>query len=489
MTETIKTAAEKTGAPLVVFPFINQSLGNSSYLVGSQASGLAAVIDPERDVAKYVSAAEQSGFKIVYGLETHLHADFVSGVHELGAALKKAGNSEYQVAVSAEADAQFEHVALRDGDQLSLGDVRLHIIASPGHSWEHISFLAYLDGNEEPIALFSGGSLIVGGTGRPDLHGRAETEPLARALFGTINKFAQLHDELAVFPTHGAGSFCNTTTGTERTTTIGIERKTNPFFQIHDEEKFVKAATHELGNFPEYYKRLPALNREQARVLGGVPTMPALSVDEFKKQIAAGAVVLDVRDQDRYLDSHIPDSYGIPVFSPLSTWAGWVVPEGSAILLVADAPSELLEAELQLLRVGYDDLRGYLQGGMKSWQAANQPVKHVQNVRPAELKKQIEDKKAPPILDVRLLKEWNSGHLPDAKHLEAGLLLYASPNQIGAKDAPLLIHCKVGTRSTVAASLLERKGFSNLLVLSEGIEAWKQSGYAVVQDTKELAQA
>lgn len=473
---------------VLITPFVNLTLGNSSYLVGSPESGQAVVIDPERDVEKYIKAAQEQGLEIVYGLETHLHADFISGVHELGAAVRKRNPAaSYQVGASAAGDSRFAYRALADGDRIVLGPLELRVLATPGHSREHISFLAYKDGGPQPLALFSGGSLIVGGTGRPDLHGAAETEPLARLLFDTIqNKLAKLPDELEVFPTHGAGSFCNTTTGAERTTTIGKERLTNPFFALTDEEDFVQAATTGLGSFPEYYKRLPDVNRAGPAVLGSVPKLPALSPSELQSQVEGGAIVLDVRDPERFLAGHIPNAYGIPVFSPLSTWAGWVVPPDVPILLVADAPGELNEAVLQLFRVGYDELRGFLDGGLAAWQEAGLPLSHVENVNARELKGWLETGQAPSILDVRLRREWNGGHLPGACHLEVGLLQYASREQIGARQDPILVHCKVGTRSTVAVSLLERKGFTNLLALDEGIEAWKQAGYELVQDGSEL---
>lgn len=464
-----------------IIPFINQSLGNSMYLVADPASKLAVVIDPERDVEKFVTAAQEHGYTIRYGLETHLHADFISGVHELQASLHAADPAaEYEIGASAAGNSEFPHRALNEGDVISLGELELRVASSPGHSREHISFIAYAQGSDEPLALFSGGSLIVGGTGRTDLHGEENTIPLARALFATMQKFAALPDDLAVYPTHGAGSFCNTAAGGERTSTIGKERQTNPFFQITDEEEFVGAATDGLGNFPDYYRRLPAVNRKGPRVLGGVPQPAALTPAQLQAEVQAGAVVLDVRDADRFLAAHIPQSFGIPVFAPLSTWAGWVLPPEARILIVADAPAELNEAVLQLIRVGFDDVLGYLDGGLAAWQAEGLPTTSVENIAAPQLKEWMDAHSAPSILDVRLQHEWDSGRLPGARLLEAGLLPEAAVEQVGSPQEPLLVHCKAGTRSTIAISLLERKGFANLLALDEGIEAWKQAGYQVV---------
>ncbi|MBX3002781.1 MAG: hypothetical protein KF828_02425 [Anaerolineales bacterium] len=467
-----------------IIPFVNQTLGNSMYLVADPASKQAVVIDPERDVEKFVRAAQEHGYRIVYGLETHLHADFISGVHQLGAALRAADPaSGYQIGASAAGNSQFPHRALQDGDVLTVGKLELHVVSSPGHSREHISFIARAQGDSTPLALFSGGSLIVGGTGRTDLHGDENTVPLARALFATVQKFATLPDELPVYPTHGAGSFCNTAAGGERSSTIGKERQTNPFFQIKDEEEFVRAATAGLGNFPEYYKRLPAVNRQGPPVLPSIPQPPGLSPAALQAAVEAGASVLDVRDAERFLSGHIPQAFGIPVFAPLSTWAGWVVPPDAPIVLVADAPAELNEAVLQLIRVGYDQIAGYLEGGMRAWDEAGLALSQVETVSARTLKEWIDAKQSPPILDVRQQHEWQEGRLPGAKLVEAGLLPDTQVQQVGAPQEALLVHCKAGTRSTIAISLLERKGFTNLLALDEGIEAWLLAGYSLEHDS------
>ncbi len=470
--------------PLLIRQFVNRELGNSSYIVASANTRKAAIIDPERDVEKYIEAAAGRDLQIEYGLETHLHADFISGVHELGHALDARGQgAAYKIAVSEGAKANFTHVALLEGDRISLGDVQLAVIASPGHSREHISFLVYVDGIEQPLALFSGGSLIVGGTGRTDLHGEDETAPLAHELYATLHrKFVLLPDDVVVYPTHGAGSFCNTTTSADRVTTIGRERESNPFFTYDDEGRFVHEAIAHLSSFPAHYVRLPAVNRRGAPVLGGVPDLPALSAQQVAEEAKAGAIIVDVRDSENYLAKHIPSSYGIPVFTPVSAWAGWVLPKDAAIILVADAPLEMKEAVLQLIRIGHDNLRGYLDGGIAAWEAAGFETAHIENIPAEQLKTWIEDEQ-PSILDVRFDYEWDAGHLPGATLFGTGRLPRASVEQLPARDEPLVVHCKAGTRSVVAVSLLEQKGFTKLFMLRDGIEAWKQAGYKTVQDT------
>lgn len=466
---------------LAVKQFINRELGNSSYLVGSDAKKLAVVIDPERDVQKYIEAAEERGWRIAYGLETHLHADFISGVHELAHALAARGNNEYKIAVSAAGASKFTHIPLHEGDRISLGAAGLVVMATPGHSREHISFLAYVEGQVLPLALFSGGSLIVGGTGRTDLHGKKETVPLARELYRTLHhKFALLPDSVTVYPTHGAGSFCNTTTTSERVTTIGNERATNPFFGYTEEEEFVHHAVTGLGSFPAHYRRLPAVNRKGARVLGDLPELKGISPRQVEKELAAGAVIVDVRDSDNYLKQHIPNSYGIPLFTPLCAWAGWVIPKDAAVILVGDAPAERREAALQLLRIGYDDLRGYLEGGLHAWQQSGLPIKQIDTLNADELKDKLAGTQRPQVLDVRFNHEWNNGHLEGAKHIEAPRL--AKAGALEPSNQSLVVHCRTGVRSTLAVSLLEQHGFSNLTILREGIEAWKMAGYDLVKD-------
>ncbi|MCW5875925.1 MAG: MBL fold metallo-hydrolase [Anaerolineales bacterium] len=467
---------------LLVRQFVNRELGNSSYLIASAATGKAAVIDPERDVEKYIEAAEERGLQIVYGLETHLHADFISGVHELAHALEQKGQTDYQIGVSAAGGSEFEHLPLSEGDRLSLGDVQLQVIATPGHSKEHIGFLAYLDEGGETSLLFSGGSLIVGGTGRTDLHGEANTKPLAHELFNTIHrKLADLPDDVVVYPTHGAGSFCNTTTSSERVTTIGKERQSNPFFQYDQEDLFVTEALAHLSSFPSHYQRLPAVNRASARVLGGVPELTPLSAQQVAEAMEAGALLVDVRDSESYLAAHIPNSYGIPVFTPLSAWAGWVLPPEAQLILLGEAPLERHEAVLQLIRIGYDNFAGYLENGMTAWQAAGYPVAQVENIPAERLKDWMEADSPPDILDVRFDYEFRANRLPGARHLEAGMLPHASPEQLPDADQPLVVHCRAGTRSTVAVSLLERQGYNNLYMLRDGIQAWMMAGYDTVK--------
>jgi hydroxyacylglutathione hydrolase len=282
-----------------------------------------------------------------------------------------------------------------------------------------------------------------------------------------------------VYPTHGAGSFCNTSSSGARFTTIGQERLSNPYLQILDEEEFVKRATTGLSSYPTYYGSMRPVNRKGGRILGGVPTLEPLSPKQVQGQIKAGAVVVDIRDSYCFLDGHIEGSYGIPLVTPLITWAGWVIPFGTPIVLIADSPAEREEATRQLIRIGYDDLRGYLEGGVNAWEANGLPLVSTKTVNAGQLKDWLSQKDAPSVLDVRFNREWYKGHLRGARHVEAGKLPEVARSLL-KEDRPLVVHCQRGNRSTVAISILEQKGYRNLYALDAGFNAWLEAGYETV---------
>jgi len=418
--------------------------------------------------------------KLTYALDTHLHADFVSGVHELAHHLAlQHDHPQFQIGESAAAEAEFKHLALREGDKLSLGNLSIGVLVTPGHTPEHVSFGIFGEKDETLQTLFTGGSLIVGGTGRPDLLSHEHALPLAHELYNTIhNKFAHLPDDVIVYPTHGAGSFCNTTSSGARFTTIGQERLSNPFLQISEEDEFVNRALTGLSTYPTYYRHMRAVNKKGGRILGGVPVLELLSPKDVQDQIKKGAVVLDIRETHRFLDGHIENSYGIPLVTPLITWAGWVIPFGTPVVLIADTSAERQEATRQLIRIGYDDLRGYLEGGVKAWRENGLPLVSTKTVNAEQLKEWMTQKDTPIILDVRFNKEWHSGHIRGARHVEAGALGEVAHSFL-QEDRPVVVHCQRGNRSTVAISILEQKKFKNLYALESGVQSWIQAGYEV----------
>ena len=402
-------------ATYFIEPFVETGLGNSAYLIGSHETKKGILIDPLRDVDRYLHAASERGLKLTHVLDTHLHADFVSGNREI------AHRTGAVIGASAEAKVGFDHHPLTEDSVIDLGAFQIRVMNTPGHTPEHVSFLLLDDEGRTPSALFSGGALIVGGAARTDLLTPELTLPLARHLYHTIHdKLLRLPDEVEVFPTHGAGSFCVAPASPDRTTTIGRERTTNALAQAQSEEEFVKRALTGLPSYPTYYKYMRAINQKGARVLGGLPVLKPLSAHEVKAMMDEGVAVLDVRHHKEFGAGHIPNSYGIRVDAPLTTWAGWVIPFGSRIALVAESADTRSEATRQLIRIGYDDIVGYLEGGIDSW-SREYPVETIPSMDAKELRERL---KEVTLVDVRQRSEWEAGHIPGAIHFEGGRIAW-----------------------------------------------------------------
>ena len=402
-------------ADYFIEPFVDTGLGNSAYLIGSHDTKKGILIDPLRDVDRYLHSANEHGIQLTHVLDTHLHADFVSGNREI------AHQTNAIIGASAEAKVGFNHDPLTEKSIIDLGAFQIHVMNTPGHTPEHISFLIVEPDGKTPSALFSGGALIVGGAARTDLLGHDLSQPLARHLYHTIHdKLLKLPDELEVFPTHGAGSFCVAPTSSRRTTTIGDERKTNALAQPQTEEEFVKRALTGLPSYPTYYKYMRAVNQQGGRILGGIPILKPLSASEVKALMDDGVVVLDVRHQKAFGAGHIPNSFGIRVDAPLVTWAGWTIPFGSRILLIAKDADQRSEATRQLIRIGYDDLVGYLEGGIDAW-AREYPVETIESMNSKELRERLNEVQ---VIDVRMQSEWDAGHIPTAIHFEGGRIAW-----------------------------------------------------------------
>jgi hydroxyacylglutathione hydrolase len=458
---------------MLIKQFVDEGLGNSSYLIASEETGQTAVLDPERDVDRYLQTAEGLGLRIVYALDTHLHNDFVSGAREIAAQVGA------QIGASAEAHVDFEHLPLSEASALDMGELRIATLATPGHTPEHISFAVYEPGSPAPSAVFSGGALIVGGAARTDLLGRDLAVPLAQKLYHTIHdKLLDLPDDVALYPTHGAGSFCAAPISRERSSTIGQEKLWNPLVQTSDEESFVMRSLSGLPSYPTYFKYLRGINQRGPALLGGIPILKPLNPVEVLQLSSRGVAILDIRSPKEFIRGHIPGSYGIPLGAPLITWAGWVIPFGSPLILVSNDADEREASVRQLIRIGYDDLRGYLMGGFEAWEAAARPVSRVPVMPAQELAERLKQGKAPVILDVRSDAEWRAGHLPKAVHVELGRL--PDDNLSLPQDDLKVIHCGHSDRSIVGISILEQRGYRNLALLEGGYSNWLAAGFGVV---------
>lgn len=440
--------------------FYVEGLAHASYLIGSD--GKAAVIDPRRDVDEYLETAEREKFRIVAILETHPHADFVSGHVELA---QRTGAKIY---VSHLAPAKYERVAARDGDLIRVGSLEIIALETPGHSPDSLSFLVREQG--KPIALFSGDTLFAGDVGRPDLRD-AEEKPtrLAAALYDSLfGKFLTLPDDVRVFPAHGAGSLCGRKISSAPFTTIGQERMFNWALQIKDREEFIRRMTENLPDRPPYFSHDVQLNLAGAPALDSLPELRELSESELESESVRGAVILDTRSAPFFGAGHFPNSLNIGLGSALfSTWVGFMVPFGKPIALVVGSSDSAKKARLELARIGYDNVIGYTEAD-----SLNQ-LQQLSQLSVCDLKTALRDGDAPKILDVRTVGEWDAEHLDGATHLP----LPSVPGKMRdlPNDQPLAVICGSGYRSSIAASFLQSRGFRRVQNVMGGMGAYAET--------------
>ncbi|MFJ3307634.1 rhodanese-like domain-containing protein [Streptomyces sp. NPDC086549] len=449
-----------------LIPLVDQGLGNSAYLV-DLGDGRALAVDASRDLRALRAAAGRRGLTVAYAADTHLHADFLSGAVQL------AHDDGASVLASAAGHRAFPHTPLADGDETDLGGLTLRALATPGHTDEHLSFLL-LDGDRE-LGVFTGGSMIVNSAARTDLQGADRREELARAQYRSLRRLATLPDGTAVWPTHGAGSFCSAPPGTERTTTIGAQKKTNPLLAAPDEDTFVRQLVASLGSYPAYFDRLAEANRRGPGILAGQPRLSDLDVGQVKALLADGGQVVDVRPAGEYAAGHIPGSLSIPLRDQFATWLGWLLPDTAPLAFVTADDQDLSELVWQSYKIGYERLAGRLAGGMAAWLADGNP-----RATTAFLTADRAGNR--PYLDVRQRAEFAAGHVPGALGIELGTLAAQ------AVDAPArpVVACGHGERAMTAASLLERAGHTNVAVLDGGPADYAAAhGHHLVQGTED----
>lgn len=436
-----------------VVPLVDEGLGNSSYLV-DLGDRRALAVDASRDLRAVYAAADSRGLTVAFAADTHLHADFLSGARQLAAADGAA------VLASATGNREFPHTGLHDGDEVDLGGLRLRALTTPGHTHEHLAFLL-LDGDRE-IGVFTGGSLIVGSAARTDLVSETRTDELTRAQFASLKRLAALPGDVAVWPTHGAGSFCSAPPGADRTSTIARELATNPLVNAIDENAFASMLLGSLGSFPPYFRRLPEVNRVGPAILAHAPTLTPLSVEAVRRHREQGAVVVDARRLARFASGHLPGSLSIPLRPVFASWLGWLVSYDAPLIIVRDDDQPADEIAWQASKVGYDNVIGELDGGVAAWLASGYDV-----TRTALTTADALDGRR--ILDVRQVSEYRSGHLPGAVNIELGALA-AQVDKLPAE--PTVVMCGHGERALGAASLLERSGHRDVTVLAGGPEDW-----------------
>lgn len=446
-----------TTSPVPVIPLVDEGLGNSSYVV-DLGDGSALVVDPPRDLRAVRATTGKSRLRIRFVADTHLHADFLSGAAQL------AHDDGAQVLASAAGRREFGHRGLVDADEVDLGGLTLAAMSTPGHTDEHLAFLL-LDG-DAVVGVFTGGSLIVGSAARTDLLGGDRAEELGRAQYRSLRKLALLPGTTAVWPTHGAGSFCAAPPGADRTSTIERELATNPLLQVPDGDAFVATLLGALGSYPPNFLRLGEANRRGPAILGRdvgrLTPLASAQVDELR---TAGGVVVDVRPVMEWAAAHIPGALSIPLRPQFATWLGWLAAPHSPLVIVRGPDQDVEEIVWQALKVGYEHLAGELAGGIDAWTAAGMPTAGTELLTAD----QIGDRR---VLDVRQRPEFAGGHLPQARHVELGDLQAAA----GAlPDAPTVVMCGHGERAAGAASLLERTGRRDVAVLTGGPDDWARA--------------
>lgn len=472
--------------------FFEPSIAQASYLIGCARTGESIVIDANRDVAQYVDAAAREGLRVTHVTETHIHADYVSGsaelAHQTGARLFLSDEGgidwKYQYATDEYGEPREDIQLLRDGDRIAVGNIRIDVMHTPGHTPEHLTFLV-TDGAaaDQPIAAVTGDFVFVGDVGRPDLLERAANfvgtmERGARTLWHSLQRFALLDDWLQLWPGHGAGSACGKGISAIPSTTLGYERRFNWAFGIKSEDEFVKAVLAGQPEPPKYFATMKRVNKEGPRILGGFHAPPRHADDSLADRIATGALVIDTRSAAAFSRGHVHGTLNIPLNASFVTWAGWLIPaENDVYLIMGDETSSALtDAVRSLALIGVDSVEGYF--GERAIERAGihtGALKTVDQISPIDLSR-LHSREVV-VVDVRGATEWATGHLEHAVHIPLGHLVDRS-NEL-PRDKTVVTQCQSGGRSSIAASVLQRKGFSHVRNLSGGLAGWRAAGLPI----------
>ncbi|HNS31952.1 MAG TPA: MBL fold metallo-hydrolase [bacterium] len=449
-----------------------QGLAHSSYLVGSGDKCI--VVDPSRNIARYLEIASSKGMKIAGIMETHLHADFLSGHMELA---KATGAKIYAPKT---AKCLFPHVPLSDGEKVSFNKLKFQLIDTPGHTPEcSVYLVSDMERGKEPVMVFTGDTLLVGDVGRPDLFPGIK-EILAEKLFYSLKRLKAFDDCIEVYPAHGMGSLCGRSLSAKLSSTIGNEKKYNYALAYQDIEEFKKALLENMPEAPDHFARCSEINRKGPRLISSLIRPRGLSPEEAFRLIKKGYLVLDTRNYLHFASSHIEGAFSIDAGGNLPLFAGWILPPEKKIILVAEeegCPRNILDA---LYSVGIESIAGYIEGGISSWISSGFPFGHVGVLTPRELKNMPGLKGNITVIDNRLRKEWLGGRIPQSISVPAPDVrkFHTKLN----KAETVVTVCGSGSRSMMAASILKQKGFKSVYNLAGGIEAWTNSGFPLEQE-------
>ncbi len=454
-------------------------LAHASYLIGDAETGIAAVVDPQRDVDGYIEDAAKLGLTIKHVFLTHFHADFIAGHLELR---NKVGA---QIYLGAQADADYAFVPMADGSTVEMGSVRLQVLETPGHTPEGICVLVYdlaVDA-DKPHAVLTGDTLFIGDVGRPDLMASigVSADDLAGMMYDSLRtKLLPLADETLVYPGHGAGSLCGKNLSTDTVSTIGVQRLFNYALQPMSKRKFILILTEDQPQVPQYFAYDAALNKRERPTLDQTieRVMVPLTLDELLEQQAAGAQVLDVRDPADYEGAHLAGAISIGIAGSFAPWAGVVLDQTRPIIVIAD-PGLEEEVAVRLGRIGFDNMAGYLDGGMQSLAPRPDLILRTERITAPTLAEQLASPDVPTVLDVRAAGEWGDGHIAGSVNLP---LTFLKDRIDEVPDGrPLIVQCAGGYRSAIAISILENQGFTDLIDLVGGLGAWEASKLETVK--------
>jgi len=450
-------------------------LAHASYLIGSE--GEAAVVDPQRDVDQYLEEAEAEGLKIKFVIETHLHADFVSGHRELAA------RTGAEIVFSEKAHATFSHRAVNEGDELNIGNVSLRVLETPGHTPESICVLVTdTEVSDQPQKILTGDTLFIGDVGRPDLAGGQGYTPemMAGMMYDSLHeKLLTLDDAVEVYPAHGAGSMCGRNMSKETSSTIGEQKKLNYALTPMTRDAFISMMTVDLPPAPEYFSKDAEINRTGAATLSEIARPAALSPSEVKSLAETGHLVLDVRSAAEFGAGHLPGSVNIGLGGQFAIWSGSLLSMTTPIVIVAESEEKVDEAVMRLARVGIEVVKGYLSGGVEAWRQAGLELAQVAQVSVDQLHELIENDEVAQVLDVRRSPEYEGGHVPSAIPAPLSELREQIPQLPLDPSKPTAVICAGGYRSSAATSIMQQQGFTKLLNVTGGTTAWIKAGHAV----------
>jgi len=433
-----------------------RSLGDTTYIMSHH--GAAVVVDPQRDIDRFLDVIAADGLTVTHVLETHLHNDYISGGRDLAA------RTGADLVLPAGSGATFPFVpAFHLEDLDGEGGLAIRPLHTPGHTPTHTSYVALVTGT--PVAVFTGGSLLVGSAGRTDLLGDDLAHQLAVLQFGSLQRLATLPDATGVYPTHGEGSFCTTSRAGRTTSTIGREKTDNPLYRFAAAEDFAESQLAGLVPYPAYYRFMGPINRTDPRAVAP-PVVPELSAAEAAEHMARGARVLDGRDRNVFAAGHIPGAVGIELGDSFAPWVGWLFEFDSPLVLVLDHGQDAIAAAVELARIGFEHVTGVMRG-MEEWGAARRPVASHRTTDSHHLAAAMADG-VPQVVDVRDPLEWASGHLDGSRHGYVPDLARKPPEGLDP-GVPVWLVCRSGTRASIAAGLLERHGLTPIVVTKGGV--------------------